>query len=351
MKDKELKYKAKQNYLNHPFIRWILSFMFGLFLTVVVMLFIILDNFGYLSILLFPLLILPFLFAVVLILSNIDNHPYINFSLFFKHFTLYFDRRYRSSFRFINSLMYTLLIMLAGEILFSFVGFLVISIIDYPVFIETITKIQTAIYDGSLSSFSSLEEFIADPYAFNLLQIFACVSSLPPFLISVLSLVFLLGKNSFIIYLKKDIKRFDPYHLSILFKQTLKNNKSFYKDFFYLNWPLFVLLLLGFVIGSVVGSFFTLDVLRLTIISSSSGLILMSFFLPFFFSNNEAIYLKHRKDFESANVILARQIVNQMQKNIKLNEQEKELLEKRLKEFEEKQKNENSSDNKDEEDE
>ena len=40
-----------------------------------------------------------------------------------------------------------------------------------------------------------------------------------------------------------------------------------------------------------------------------------------------------------------------MQKNIKLNEQEKELLEKRLKEFEEKQKNENNSENKDDEDE
>lgn len=351
----ELRKAALYNYKKHPLTRWILSFMFGLFLTVVVMLFIILDNFGYLSIILIPLFVLPFLFAVIAISSSLDNVTYINFKLFFNYFSLYFNRKFRSSFKFLNSLMYTLLFMLVGEVVFALIGFAVVSIIDYPVFMDCINKIQVAIYDGSLLSFNSIEEFINNPYAFNLLQIFSCVSSLPPFLISICVFIFLISKNSFTIYLKKDVKNFDPLHINALHKQSLKGNKSFYKDYFSLNWPLFVLLVLGFTIGTIIGSFFTLDALRLTIISSCLGFILMSFYLPFFFSNNEMIYKKHKKDFEAANVVLARQIINQMQRNIQLSEEQKEMLEKNLKEFEEKQmkinedKKEDNADKKDDE--
>ncbi|MGM9873325.1 MAG: hypothetical protein ACI31G_00155 [Bacilli bacterium] len=338
MNKKELRTEANKLYKKHPLIRFFLSFMFGLFLTAVITLFVILDNFGYLSLLLIPILVLPFLFAIITIQNSIDDVPYINFRLFFSHFTLYFNRKYRSSFRFLNSLMYSLLFMLAGELVFSIVAFGIVSLIDAQTLMEAISKIQYAIYDGSIATFSSIEELLADAHAFNLFQIFSAISSIPPLVISIVVFIFLISKNSFSIYLKKGAKNVDPYHINNLLKETLRGNKTFYKNYFYLNWPLYFLLIVGTILGAFIGSIFTLDTVRLTIIALSSGFLLMSFYLPIYFSNNEVLFLNHLPEFEKSKVVLAKKIVEQMQRNIQFNEQEKELLEKKMKEFEERQK-------------
>ena len=109
-------------------------------------------------------------------------------------------------------------------------------------------------------------------------------------------------------------------------------------DYWALNWPLYVLLLLGFGGGAYLGyvwgqnysSFYSDVVTTMVSCGFVFGAVGASLFMPFYFSNQEVLFDSYKDEFEVSMNNVTNFMLQNIQRNIDLSNEEKERLKQSL---------------------
>lgn len=289
---RECKDLSHQIYSSHRVNSWIIGIICGLFISAIVLLGLL---FSGLELLFVPFLMLPFFFACMVSHYDLSREDYLTGKKLFRFFRLFFSINFYSSFGILRSFFKALLIELIVSVLGFGVTFLIFSKTS-STFNETIKTLFELIQNNELTTkaFNDLlavnnDELYHFFYINTLLS--SCAFSL--------AFTFFISKEALSVYLRLSFNQ-SPMTNGISRIAMKKIKKPYLKAFLYCNWTLFVLMLLGMVSGSFFAIYFLKDYSVSSTVAVSFGLAFTSLFLPFYFSNMEAIYKTISIDIRSA---------------------------------------------------
>lgn len=329
MKIKEAFSQSKKSYLSHPLNSWVLGIVCALFIAALCGFDFIIPGLYYIII---PLIGIPFFFAVIISHYQLKTNNEIRTRSFIQFFAVYFTKPFRSSFRVIFSFFKSLLIE-TGLTIILFIGLYLFFTNAYGSsfnsnfagFFETIgdASLSATAYNEAIQGYLSANN--------NMLYVFFNLIFIPANFAGGIAFIYFISLESFSIMARLAFPQNPPTFIRMAVKGAIKKQgKSFYGTYLGLNWPLYLLLLIGAVSGIVITLQFTSDMTLASTIGMISGLGLTSFFLPFYLNNMEAIYSLLASDVRSASQHLMKQMIQDIQMQKHLNEQEKELLNKTL---------------------
>ena len=282
MSVKDVRTNALSKYKAHKFNSWIISIICGLFLGAITLLGLISEA---LIIVLIPFLVLPFLFSCVLSHTALSEKDELTARNMFGFYRLFFRPPFFNSFSAIRSFFKSLLAELALGFVATWIIFAVFSarsetfIISLNQVIESISdmSITQEVYQAALeANGGELGNFMDLTNAVN-------------FLIFAFAFILFILKEEITIYIRVVTKNVPLAH-QIARNSIRENTKKYYKSFFGLNWPLFVIILVGMIGGCFLSILVFHNYSICGAVGLAMGIALSSAFLPFYFSNMEAIF-------------------------------------------------------------
>lgn len=305
--DKTLRSRAFDSYKNHKLASWMLAVFCGLILAGLIILC------SAETILLFfvvPIILLPFLFSCYMMHLGFSYNKELSLSGFTRFFTLFFRKPFNSSFNFWFSFFKFLICSIVLEALFGLISYIVCSSINPTSFNEmlnTFFNIMT-----SVEAVTDLKTAFGDNYSMYL--IFINVSSIPTSIISFIYFVYNIVFYSGSIYFRAAYKNVGGKFLNYVYRYTTKTiAKDYKKDFLMLEWPLFVLICVGSIIGATVPLLFTANTAFITLCGTAGGILLATFYLPFHFPNMESLYKKYEDSFKYGISSVTQNMINNFQ--------------------------------------
>ncbi len=316
-------------YKSHPLTSWILSLMFGVFMSLILL--ICFWGMG-LSLLLIPLIVLPSLFATMVAHYLLKENQTITFGAYFTYFINYFRTKFRSSFRFFSSLFWALLFGLIVSIACSFIAYFSAIAIDETGFLDAQQRLTDLLYNPTeIVNFSSLEQILGDNY--YVFSIYLIISYVPMVFVMWFVFFYHISRNSITIYLRLASKNIFGNDANIMYRFTYqKHKREFNKDYWMLNFPLYILMVVGFLLCGSLCMLKTFDLGYVCVASLLGASILPIFFYPFYFANMEALYNKYSPRFKNSLNELAKMQLESIAKSIYLNEQLQNELKQKLNE-------------------
>ncbi len=271
----------------------VLSIICGLFLAALYLLDIVLPGTSFFITL---LVVLPFFFACIMTYRSFKYKADLQGKNLFAYFLLYFKPPFFGCFR----VVWSFLKMLIVELIVSLVAGSIICAIFYkaePLFSAAINEMLELIQSGSLTQ-EALDSYLLT-YE-EILVKFGFFMNAIPLAASCVYFIYCVTMEAPSIYLRSSIAQSNPVLIKDTYRQTIKQNRGkFYKLFFGLNWPLLLLCLIGYGLGSLVSyAFFGFSINEAFSCSVCGALVMMTFYLPFYFSNNEIIYELFINDFK-----------------------------------------------------
>ena len=289
---------------------------------------------GFLSFLLtlvaVPLVCLPIIFAAHLSHYGVRFGKEITFSSALRQFALYFRRPFSSSFSFFPSFLKALITFFIAQTIFAAVGYYIALAIK-PGLTDSMNQFLE-VYSNSVDmTLDTLDELLlANDGA---LLFFVAISEIPAFAIAFLVFAYFASRSSVGIYIRLNTPSNNTQFIRVVQADATRRNRgAMFKDYWSLNWPLFVLMLLG-AAGGGIGFYFINNEPELCLAAAlTGGSLLASFFLPFYLNNIEAIYEKYREEFNYSVKNISRMIMTSIESNIQENIDEMEKLKKQLEE-------------------
>jgi hypothetical protein len=332
MKIKEAFARSKKYYSAHPLNSWVLGITCAIFLATLYGFDLAIPGLTYIVI---PILGIPFFFASILTHFQLKMNNEVRTRNFFRFFAVYFTKPFRSSFRVLISFFKSLVV----EAIFTIVLFIIIYLIftnnygdafnnNFVGFFETITdsSLTTIAYNDATQGYLSANN--------NMLYVFFNLIFIPSSFLSCLSFMYFISLESFSVFVRLNVPQNPPVFIRVALKEAIKKQgKSFYGTYLGLNWPLFLLFIIGFVGGLTISLQFVGDATFASSVGMMSGLGLTSLFAPFYFSNMEAIYSFLDKDVRTISKNLTKQMILDIQAERNLVEKEAEILSKTLDEL------------------
>lgn len=326
MKIKDAFLRSKEIYRAHPLNSWVLGISLALFIAAVVAIDFIYPGLFYLFI---PLLVLPFLFAFMMLNYSLSIKDEVSAKNTFRLFGIYFTRPFRSSFRVILSffkmiiVQFVFTLVLFGILYFSYSGYYGdVFNENFTGLINTFTNqttMSTSAYNTAIEGYLSANG--------NMLQNFTYALIIPSDFVAVIVFCFLISIESFSIYARLSLPQSTQVFVRTSVKRAIKKQKNnFYGSYLALNWPLFVLLVVGMIGGSLAMLFLFNNVNYASIVGVICGFILTSFFLPFYFNNMQSLYSLLEPDVKASSQELAREMLSSIRMQRELNEQEAKEL-------------------------
>ena len=321
--DKTLINKAKEKYHYDASNTWVLGIICGLFCAAFVFLNFFISGIG---ILIIPLLVLPFFFACYLSHLDLLKDKTLTFKSHWRNFFLFFVPPFNSSFRFWKSFFKSLLVFIIAMTAISFIYQFFISDADFEYIYNTFYNLQDALYDTEVE-FS--EEYLANILKENnyLLANYLLIAFDIPFLVAVLAFIYFISKSSISIYFKLHFKSSNPMLLKMTINDIIrKNRKTYFKNYLTLNWPLFVLLAIGFTLGLIISRQYYYNPLTCLTFAIVAGLALTIFFMPFYFPNMEVLYDTMEEEFKAESEKARNKILHTILDNEFLSSEDRENL-------------------------
>ena len=329
MKIKEAFARSKKYYLAHPLNSWVLGITCAFFFAALYGFDLVIPGLSYVAI---PILGIPFFFAAILTHFQLKTNNEVRTRNFFRFVAVYFTRPFRSSFRVLISFFKSIVV----DIVFTIVLFIIVYLFftnnygdnfnnNFVGFFESITNtsLTTVAYNDAIQGYLSANN--------DMLYVFFNLIFIPSSFLSSLAFIYFISLESFSVFVRLNVPQNPPEFIRIAVKEAIKKQgRSFYGTYFGLNWPLFLLLIIGFVGGLTISLQFIGDVALASNIAMISGLGLTSLFVPFYFSNMEAIYSFLDKDVRAISKKLTEQMILDIQAQRNLVEKEAELLSKTL---------------------
>lgn len=315
---------AWDTYKIAPFSSWILGITTGVLISAILALDLLVTG---ISIVTFAFIIIPIIFSATLQHIVFKTNGQLTLKSSVKSFGLYYRRDFFGSFSVISSFFKGLLVFLIFEMTLSFI----VSSIMQMVSSDLLNSVNT-LYEMLDEASLTYDDLINVLYINNnaLFNYFSLVF-FPSFFLAALFFIYNLSRQSIVIYYKMHSQNVNNRFAKMVYGDVVRRNRmKMFKDYMSLNWPLFVLLALGFVGGTLLGFFWKHDFLYMYAFGILGGSILAIFFLPFYFGNQEALYEYYAEEFATGTGYVADFLLRSLQNNIELSIEEKEKLEKSL---------------------
>ncbi len=288
---KEVRRNALSKYKAHRFNSWIISIICGLFLGALMLLGLLSEA---LILLFIPFVILPFFFACVLSHAALAEKDELTASSLFGFYRLFFKSPFFASFSAIRSFLKSILVELVFGIVATGIIYAIFS--QRETFIVTLNQVIESVSDMSIT----VEQYQAALDANGgELGHFMDLTNAVNFLIFAFSFLFFIFKEEITIYFTVIAKRIPLAH-QIARKAVRDNYKKYLKAHWALNWPLFLIIIAGMVGGCVLSILVFKNYAICGAVGLAMGIALSSIYLPFYFSNMEAIFEYLSIDISSA---------------------------------------------------
>ena len=149
--------------------------------------------------------------------------------------------------------------------------------------------------------------------------------------ITLIYFIYNLSRASIMIYYRLHVRAGHPRLIRFIYNDARRRNmRRMIKDYVSLNWPLYLLLIVGFAGGAVGGYFWQHDILTMFACSLVGAALAVSFFLPFYFGNQQAFYDYYVDEFRQSTENVSNMFLKNLEANINFSEEEKEKIEKTL---------------------
>ena len=320
--DKKLFKTREDIYKKCPSVFWEVS----IFCFVVAIALIALDTvaLGF-FILTISMLFTPLLYATFMTLYTIKFGGTVTFKSTFGIALSYFRRNSFGCFRLLRCFLHSLLVYVISSFFMYIILKYAFEGIYGDVFVESYNHFVNLSAEGDMEVlFAYLSEDNPTALFFDCSAVFSASAS-------VIAFIFGVAFNSLNVYLCANIPQATAQFSTAVFNKFLKTKiNSYRKDFWSLNWPIFVLL-----IGGVVGGYFLTIGIDLSIvyalpISTMVGILCMIPFAPFFFAGMEALFAKYQGDLKQASVDLTNTFLRELKDNVNLSEEDKKKLDELL---------------------
>ena len=262
-----------------------------------------------------PLLVLPFLFASHISCYLLEAGEQIKVGSFFHYFISFFRPQFRGSFRGISSFLKTLAVY-ATVLAISYLSFyLVYRGLYGETFTNAIGYLNAQYLNGL--SYEELIELLEENDKFLLTFIYY-VSAVPvPF--SIAAYMYFISFSSISLYYRANISSGTPSLMRLAIANSYaRYRRSMKKDWLKLNWPIFVLPLVGSGLGALLYFLVIKNVLFLAPALTIGAFIPYLFFLPFYFPNMEVIYHRYENVFKEGNKMAIETLLERIQNSLEL---------------------------------
>ncbi len=311
----ELRKISRENRRKNGFI----SYLFFFLALLLVGGFLAMGLFGTIFFILFvPMVILPLFFAAQAATIISRNNEVITFSLFFKSIFTYFLEHFKATFRTWRSAAYSLIFY--GAVLLTSQVFAIsfFYIYNYYGFADMINSASKVI---SMSE-SEMTAFI-NSYT-NTFQMFMITTSYPALTVFFFVYVYLCGTQSVTLFYRLKYLQMPGKYITLVYAETLKKNKKdFVKKYWALNWPLYLLLILGFALGSYLGTLYQFSAPSLFTLGAIVALFVAFVgFGPTYLANKEALAKSLEDDFVVEEAFQRKKLTQSFQDILKTMEEE-----------------------------
>ena len=287
---REVLTKSNEIYRQNGLISHIIYF----FLSILAGAFILLGIFYVdLLLLIVPFVLIPLIFASHIITISLRNSELLTFKGFMRSIFIYYSPKFSSTFRVIKNALWTL-IMYASSLSILLI---LVNLLFYFFNYHGYASIYQSLYNSLATSYESFYNVLAANETFvNEMLIFV---EIPTLFLSSFFYLYLTTKSSISLFIRTEPTLFTGKFCTYLNAKVLRNNrKEITPLFIKLNWPLFVLFILGFAGGVIVGYLVFKDYGSIFSISLAISIILsFGVYGPRLESNNEAIYLKYKEKY------------------------------------------------------
>jgi hypothetical protein len=261
---------------------------------------------------LLPFVILPFFFACYMLHLGLSYGSELTFGGLTRFFLLYFKRPFNGCFSAIKAIIRYIIASLLFEVLFGFVAYLICVSINSGSFyamIETLMEVVTSIEEPVVDVKDALGE------NYWMYTLFMDISTIPTAIASFIYFVYAIVFSSGSIYLRAKFRNINGRFLTMVYKFTTKNVARKYKrDFFSLEWPLFLLMIIGGGLGAYLPILIYGSSALSVIFGIAGSLILSMFYLPFHFANMEVLFNKYEESFKIGINEITQSMINNFQK-------------------------------------
>ena len=315
---------AFRNYKAAPLSSWLLGLATAILIAAILAIDLVAPL---LCLLTFPLIILPIVFSGILQHIYLRQQGQLTIRGSLVSFGLYFTPIFRGTFRYLFSLLKSIILFIIVEMTISFITSMIYQATSVQ-FVEMMNGLYETLYSESISLEKINELLMANnALLFNYLAIVL----IPSYSIATLFLIYNVSKNSITSYFLADNKKGNPSLARYVYADVLRQKRfKLLKDYWTLNWPLYLVLLIGFGGGAVLGYFWKQDLITMLVCGNVIGALLTMFVFPFYFANQEALYEKYKIYFDRGIKNVTNYMLQNIQRNIDLSNEEKERLEKTL---------------------
>lgn len=307
---KEINKQALDNFKKNQTYYWILGIFCGLLMGGCYALSLISNVF---LLIIIPFLIVPIFFAGHVAFIAIQQNEKITFGKALNYFLLYFKAPFNSSFAFMKSFFKCLLVLILSTIIFSVCSYQILNAIFPARMHEFITELNALINSSSftIDDVNKLFDVFKDIY---LPMTYTAV--IPAVAITTIFAVYFNTTYSMNVYFRLACPIKDPTILLMISKIVgTKTKGTFKKDYFYLIWPLYIIMGIGFTCGIIASIFMNRDYAFASIFAVTLSLGAASLFLPFYFPKMQALYESYSPIYQGALIAATSNLYNQVINN------------------------------------
>lgn len=340
MQRSKLKQQAREYYRHSPSSCWILGITSGALIAAILAFDLLVPFLSFLTI---PLLIIPVYFSAVIQHVMLKTENQITMSTSFRSFALYFRRDFFGTFSIIFNFLKSLIVFLITETVISTIASSIILLTN-PSFQSSVESLYNLLYSMEFNYEELMNLLNANNY---LLLNYVVIAFIPSYFIALIFFVYNVSRHTMMVYYKMHLRRSDSRFARLVYQFALRGRRmEVFRAYTSLNWPLYLLLILGSVGGSIFGYYFYHDLFKTLAFGLIGSAAFGMFFMPFYFSNQQALYDMYAPAFIEATKGVTSSLIGNLQANMEMSKEEEERLKETLSDLEGPLKDEEGEDNK-----
>ena len=321
--------KAKEIYRKTMLESWLIGVLTGLLITGLIALNLLAP--GTLFII-FPLVCLPLIFSAHVVHIHSRSGNTITFTDSLKGYVSFFRRPFNSTFAFFFSLLKAIAVFFIIELTMSFIAQPIMLLFNDSLN-QSLEQLNNLMSAESITWNDVLDVFYANN---NALLIYFCIVAVPSFSIAFIAFIYFISRSSQSLYIRLRYPNGNPQMLKYVHNYFIMTNRGrAFRDYWALNWPLYLLLVLGASGGAVGFSFITKDPIKLIAAALTGACLLATFFAPFYLCHHEAIGEQYQKDYEDAINHVNEMVMKNMEAQMEAAKRQQRSIEEAMKQTQE----------------